>query len=173
MAGRFPPEPLKAIVEEVASLLRARKETISVAETAAGGLISAALLATPGASAFYKGGLTVYTLESRVAFAGWTQANIDNYKGPSPEVVSGLAENVRQKLGSTYTVCESGTAGPTGGTTRNRTPGYVALAVASESGTVSREVETGLGQDRQGNMMAFAIEALKLVGSTIKGETKM
>ena len=48
----------------------------------------------------------VYTLESRVAFAGWTQANIDNYKGPAPEVVSGLAENVRQKLGSTYTVCE-------------------------------------------------------------------
>lgn len=59
MAGRFPPEPLKATVEEVASLLKARKETISVAETAAGGLISAALLATPGASTFYKGGLTV------------------------------------------------------------------------------------------------------------------
>jgi hypothetical protein len=59
MASRFPPEPLKAIVEEVASLLKARKETISVAETAAGGLISAALLATPGASGFYKGGLTV------------------------------------------------------------------------------------------------------------------
>jgi Competence-damaged protein len=59
MAARFPPEPLKAIVEEVASLLKARKETISVAETAAGGLISAALLATHGASGFYKGGLTV------------------------------------------------------------------------------------------------------------------
>ena len=53
------------------------------------------------------------------------------------------------------------------------TSGYVALAVASESGTVSREVETGLGQDRQGNMIAFATEALKLVGSTIKGEAKM
>jgi hypothetical protein len=48
----------------------------------------------------------VYTLESRVAFAGWTQTNIDNYKGPTRDVVSGLAENVRQKLGSTYTVCE-------------------------------------------------------------------
>jgi hypothetical protein len=59
MAGRFPPEPLKAVVEEVASLLKARKETVSVVETAAGGLISAALLATPGASTFYKGGLTV------------------------------------------------------------------------------------------------------------------
>jgi nicotinamide mononucleotide (NMN) deamidase PncC len=144
MAGTFPPEPLRAIVEEVASLLKARKETISVVETAAGGLISAALLATPGASGFYSGGLTVmlhvlhafwspfytrgrtlggnclrwavlyqvYTLESRVAFAGWTQANIDSYNGPSPDVVSGLAENVRQKLGSTYTVCEVGLDNP-------------------------------------------------------------
>ncbi len=60
MTGRFPPEPLKAIVEEVASLLKTRKETISVAETAAGGLISAAILSTPGASGIYKGGLTVW-----------------------------------------------------------------------------------------------------------------
>ena len=68
MAGRFPPEPLKAVVEEVASLLKARKETISVAETAAGGLISAALLATPGASGFYKGGLTVRSPFSLLCF---------------------------------------------------------------------------------------------------------
>jgi hypothetical protein len=53
------------------------------------------------------------------------------------------------------------------------TSGYVALAVASESGTVSREVDTGLGGDRQANMIAFATEALKMVESTIKGETKM
>jgi hypothetical protein len=73
MAGRFPPEPLKATVEEVASLLKARKETISVAETAAGGLISAALLAMPGASAFYKGGLTVCDASSVLLFSMWFQ----------------------------------------------------------------------------------------------------
>jgi len=74
MAGRFPPEPLKAIVEEVASLLKARKETISVAETAAGGLISAALLAMPGASTFYKGGLTVcYASSPFFLFSMWFQ----------------------------------------------------------------------------------------------------
>lgn len=58
-ASAFPPPELKQAAEEVASLLRDRKETICVAETAAGGLVSAALLSTPGASAFYKGGLTV------------------------------------------------------------------------------------------------------------------
>lgn len=93
-----------------------------VVSQAAGGIISASLLATPGASAFYKGGLTLYTLESRIAFAGWTQESIADYKGPTPEVVKGLAENVRRTLGSTFTVCESGTAGPTGGSARDRTP---------------------------------------------------
>ena len=73
MAGRFPPEPLKAIVEEVANLLKARKETISVVETAAGGLISAALLAMPGASTFYKGGLTVCDASFVLLFSMWFQ----------------------------------------------------------------------------------------------------
>ena len=89
---------------------------------AGGGILSASLLSTPGASTFYKGGLTLYTLESRIAFGGWTQESIKAYKGPTTDIVAGLAENIRGKLESTYTVCESGTAGPTGGNTRNRTP---------------------------------------------------
>lgn len=109
----FPPPALRGAASKVASLLRDRNETISVAETAAGGLISAALLATPGASKVYRGGATLYTLESRIAFGGWTQADIDNYTGPSPDLVAGLAKHVRDTLGSTYAVAESGTAGPT------------------------------------------------------------
>ena len=102
----FPPPALRQAAEDVASLLRERKETISVAETAAGGLVSAALLSTPGASRIYKGGLTLYTLDSRIAFAGWTQANIDNYDGPTPKLVEGLASHVRETLKSNYTVGE-------------------------------------------------------------------
>lgn len=89
---------------------------------AAGGLISSTLLSLPGASTFYRGGLTLYTLESRIAFAGWTQDDIKAYTGPTEEVVKGLAENVREKLAADFCICESGTAGPTGGSTRNRTP---------------------------------------------------
>jgi nicotinamide mononucleotide (NMN) deamidase PncC len=102
----FPPPALKQAAEDVAALLRERQETICVAETAAGGLVSAALLATPGASRIYKGGATLYTLESRIAFAGWTQANIDNYDGPTPDLVAGLAAHVRGTLKSTYCVGE-------------------------------------------------------------------
>jgi nicotinamide mononucleotide (NMN) deamidase PncC len=131
------------------------------------------LLSFPGASKFYKGGLTLYTLESRIAFAGWTPQHIENYKGPTPEIVSGLAEHTRKTLESTYSISESGTAGPTGGSTRNRTPGYVALAVAiKDKETATREVETG-SSNREGNMQKFAVEGLKLVRDVIKGEGKL
>lgn len=187
----FPPSELREIVKEVATLLKDRKETVSVAETvpspaisplfsctpltplqAAGGLISSSLLSFPGASTFYKGGLTLYTLESRKAFVGWTDADTQSYKGPTPAIVTKLADNARKALGSTYTVSESGTAGPTGGSTRNRTPGYVALAVSREGGdTVTREVETGT-KEREANMISFAVEALTLLRDTIKGEAE-
>lgn len=62
----FPPAPLRLAAEEVAALLRQKKQTICVAETAAGGLISAALLSTPGASKIYKGGLSMYKQSSAI-----------------------------------------------------------------------------------------------------------
>ncbi|KAJ5110688.1 competence/damage-inducible protein CinA [Penicillium argentinense] len=160
--AEFPPASLQPLIQEVFDLLKARNETISVAETAAGGLISACLLSAPGASAIYKGGLTVYTLDSRIAFAGWTPENMRNYSGPTAEIVANMADHTRRTLGSTYAVSESGTAGPTGGTTRNRTPGYVAVAVSSAKGQVTREVETG-SNDRAENMVAFARETLVLL----------
>lgn len=163
----FPPPALGEAASKVASLLRDRNETISVAETAAGGLISAALLATPGASKVYRGGATLYTLESRIAFGGWTQANFDNYSGPNPDLVAGLAKHVRGTLASTYAVAESGTAGPTASRqSANGQPGYVALAVVGENETLTKDLNTGL-QDRSANMVAFAVEALKLVEELI------
>ena len=51
--------------------------------------------------------------------------------------------------------------------------GYVALAVATEKGTYSREVETGLGGDREGNMIQFAVEGLTLLRDVIKGDAKL
>ncbi|KAJ5864922.1 uncharacterized protein N7529_006838 [Penicillium soppii] len=160
--AEFPPPSLQPLLQEISDLLKARNETVSVAETAAGGLISASLLSTPGASSIYKGGLTVYTLESRLAFAGWTQENIKDYKGPTTEIVANMAEHTRLTLGSTYAVSESGTAGPTGGTTRNRIPGYVAMAVSTAQGQVKREFDTE-SNNRAENMVAFARESLKLL----------
>ena len=56
---------LDEIAATVAARLIARKETVAVAESSAGGLVSAALLAVPGASAYFLGGAVVYTPPSR------------------------------------------------------------------------------------------------------------
>ncbi|KAF2772586.1 putative competence/damage-inducible CinA family protein [Teratosphaeria nubilosa] len=172
-AVEFPPAEIRSILHEVTTLLKDRKETVSVAETAAGGLISSSLLSTPGASGIYKGGLTLYTLPSRIAYAGWSQETIANYKGPTTGIVTGLAKHVRKDLESTYTLAESGTAGPTGGNTPNRKPGYVALAVDCEKGTFTKELNTELGPDRVGNMVRFAVEALTLLREVLRDEAKL
>jgi len=169
----FPPADIREILNQVTTLLKERNETVSIAETAAGGLISSSILSTPGASGIYKGGLTLYTLPSRIAYAGWSQDTIANYKGPTTDIVSGLAKHVRKDLESTDTIAESGTAGPTGGTTPNRTPGYVALAVDCDKGTFTKELSTGLGGDRVANMVRFATEALTLLREVIKGDAKL
>lgn len=76
----FPPDSLRSTLDAIAAILKERKQTIAVVETAAGGLISACLLAVPGASAYYRGGLTLYSLESRVTYAGWTEETVKDYK---------------------------------------------------------------------------------------------
>ncbi|KAL8832426.1 MAG: hypothetical protein Q9170_004884 [Blastenia crenularia] len=173
MASGFPPSSIRPILKEVAQLLSSRNETISVAETAAGGIISASLLSIPGASKYYKGGLTLYTLESRIQFAGWTEDTRKNYKGPNKEVVSGLARNVREKLGSTYCLCESGTAGPgASGGSRERTPDFVALAVASAEEMMTEEMETGMNGDREKNMVEFARLGFELLKKAILQKRK-
>jgi len=172
-SSEFPPSEIREILQQVTTLLKERNETISIAETAAGGLISSSILSTPGASGIYKGGLTLYTLPSRIAYAGWTQQTIEGYKGPTTDIVSGLAKHVRKDLESTYTLSESGTAGPTGGQTPNRKPGYVALAVDCDRGTFTKELNTELGTDRVANMIRFAVEAFTLLKEVIEGRAKL
>ena len=80
---------------------------------------------------------------------------------------------MRKDLESTYTIAESGTAGPTGGQTPNRKPGYVALAVDCERGSFTKELNTELGGDRVANMIRFAVEAFTLLKEVIEGKAKL
>ena len=80
----FPPESFEPLLTKIANYLTSNKQKISIAETAAGGLISASLLSVAGASAYFAGGATLYTLPSRKVYAGWTQADVDKYKYALP-----------------------------------------------------------------------------------------
>lgn len=148
----------------VAARLVQRGESVAVAESSAGGLISAALLAVPGASAYYRGGVVVYTSEGKQRLAGMTPEQIGRGRSATVPHTELLAAAVRDRLGATWGLAETGAAGPTG----NRygdAAGHAALAVA---GPVERTqvLETG-DTDRRRNMEAFALAALALLSDAL------
>jgi PncC family amidohydrolase len=159
-----PRDSLTALGAAVAELLKARKETIAVAESSAGGLINATLVAVPGASAFYLGGCIVYTGASRSALLGITPEQMAGLRSASEPYAKLVAWRVREKLGATWGLCETGAAGPTG----NRygdAAGHACLAV---SGPVEAVITLETRRaDREANMRAFALRALELLRSSI------
>ncbi|OGB95471.1 MAG: damage-inducible protein [candidate division NC10 bacterium RBG_16_65_8] len=151
---------LLPLAEKVASLLNARHETVAAAESSAGGLIAAALLAQPGASAYFLGGGVIYTYASRRLFLDLPDAALAGIRPATEPYALLLARTVRQRLGATWGLAETGAAGPAGN--RYGDPaGHACLAVA---GSVERAMtlETGQG-DRVANMRAFAAAALDLL----------
>jgi PncC family amidohydrolase len=120
---------LTSIASGLGDLLRAAGQTVAVAESSAGGLISAALLAVPGASAYFVGGTVVYTQAARRGFLGVPDAALAGIR-PSTEPYALLkARRVRELLGATWGLAETGATGPTG----NRygdPPGHACIAVA-------------------------------------------
>lgn len=147
--------------ERIAAKLKARGETISVAESSTAGLISSALLAIPGASAYYMGGGVVYTRKSRAELLGVTEAELTGIT-PSTEAYALLfARKIKGKLETTWSVGETGTAGPTG-SRYGHNAGHSCIAVISPGGERSLTVETGKS-DRLDNMRAFSMAALDLL----------
>ena len=160
-----PRDSLTALGAAVAELLKARKQTLAVAESSAGGLINAALVAVPGASAFYIGGCIVYTEASRTGLLGIGRDEMRGIRSASEPYAQLAARRVREKLGATWGLCETGASGPTG----NRygdAAGHACLAV---SGPVEKviTIETGAA-DRAANMQVFARRALELLESCLR-----
>jgi nicotinamide-nucleotide amidase len=164
MAG-FLDDEQKTLANEIAALLVGRGETVAVAESTTGGLISAALLWVAGASRYYAGGGVVYTLKSRTALAGVPAEQYAKYRGTTEAMLVTLAESIRDRLGATWAIAESGLAGPTGGRA-GAPPGRTTIAVA---GPVERTqiLETGSG-DREANMIAFTTASLRLLREAIR-----
>lgn len=144
--------------------LKLRGETVAVAESSAGGLVAAALLAVPGASAYFLGGAVVYTKAARDGLLGITEAEMAGMRSSSEPYALLLARRVRERLGADWGFAETGAAGPSG----NRygdAAGHSCLAVA---GRVERVVtlETGMG-GREANMRAFAAALFRLAAEAL------
>jgi PncC family amidohydrolase len=149
----------------VGALLKERNQTLAVAESSAGGLINAALVAVPGASAYYLGGAIVYTLKGRSALLGLTAQDMTNIRSASEPFAQLLARRVRENLGTTWGLSETGASGPSG----NRygdAPGHACIAVSGPVDAVIT-LETG-SADREANMWTFARTAIELLESCMR-----
>ena len=156
---------VEVLALEIANCLRDRGETISVAESSSGGLVSAALLAVPGASAYFLGGSVVYTRPAKNTLLAVPDAVLDEYRSASEPHALALARAARERLGADWGLAETGAAGPTG----NRygdAAGYTCIAISGATEIV-RTIETE-DDDRAANMARFTKAALGLAAEIIK-----
>jgi PncC family amidohydrolase len=153
-------EELLPLAEQIAAVLVQRHQTIAIAESSAGGLISAALLSVAGASAYFVGGGVVYTRTSRTAMLDIPESALEGVRASTEAYATLLARSVRDRLGTTWGVGETGATGPTG----NRygdAAGHACFAVVGPR-EVSRTLETA-SADRVPNMYRFAKAVLGLL----------
>jgi nicotinamide-nucleotide amidase len=153
-------DSLLPYAERAADYLKTRNQTIAVAESSTGGLISSALLAVPGASAYFVGGAVVYTMTARAALLGIGESDVAGIRPSSEPYATLLAQRMRERHETVWGLGETGAAGPTG----NRygdAAGHTCLAV---TGPFDRAItlETG-SADRGANMLAFAQRGLELL----------
>ncbi len=153
-------DTLLPLATRVATVLKARKHTIAVAESSAGGLLAATLLAVPGASAYFLGGAVVYTKSARTLLMGITDEQMRGMRSSSEPYAMLLARTNRQRFNATWSLAETGASGPSG----NRygdAAGHTCLAVSGPFEKVLT-LETG-SNDRVANMRAFTRAALELL----------
>ena len=158
-------QSLTALGSAVGELLKSRKETLAAAESSAGGLINASLVAVPGASAYYLGGLIVYTQAGREALLDIGPEDMKGIRSASEPFAQLMARRIRARLGATWGLAETGASGPSG----NRygdAPGHACIAV---SGPIEAVVTLETGRDaREENMWAFAQQAIDLLQTCLR-----
>jgi nicotinamide-nucleotide amidase len=146
------------LVRDIAAILTRAHETLSVAESSAGGLISACLLSIPGASSFFVGGSVLYSYQIRKEIVGMGKEEHAVYGGSTPELILEIARRFREEIGTDWAIAEGGAAGPSK-SPYGHNAGYTALAIA---GPVNRakSIETGK-PGRIENMSEFTTALLR------------
>src|ERR1700748_3552286 len=155
---------LVTIAEQIAAKLIERRQTVAVAESSTGGLISAALLAVPGASAYFLGGAVVYTRDARRILADIPDEAVKGIRSASEPYAKLLASQIRQRFATDWGLSETGATGPSG----NRygdAAGHSCMAVA---GPAERTITLETGRsDPVENMWEFAARALELIEQSL------
>ena len=105
---------LNDLAESVAALLKERGDTLAVSESSCGGLISAALVSIPGASAYYVGGSVVYTRTAQQGLLQVPDSAMEGHRASTEYYALLNARTSREIMGATWALAETGASGPTG-----------------------------------------------------------
>lgn len=154
-------EPLESVVVR---LLTERRQTVSLAESCTGGLITHRITDVPGASAVLVAGLVTYSNGAKQEILGVRSETLEVFGAVSEESAREMAEGARARMKSDYAVAVTGIAGPTGGS-EGKPVGTVFLAVTSETGT--RVLKGFNPYDRETFKFATSQQALELLRRTI------
>jgi len=153
-------ENLDALAAELGERLKALGQTVAVAESSSGGLISAALLGVAGASKYFLGGAVVYTGKARMVLMDLPREAVAGMRSASEPYALLLARTARERFGATWGISETGAAGPTGNGYGDAA-GHTCIAISGPM-EMAVTLETG-SNDRAANMTAFAAAALELL----------
>ena len=157
----------KIISREVNELLWEREKTVSTAESCTGGRIAEAIIAVPGASKYFKGGIICYVNEVKESLLGVSHEVLEEKTAVCEEVAVAMVKGACKALNTDYAVAATGIAGPGGGT-KEIPVGTIWLAVGTPDNVVTFKIEEDQGRDI--NLAVATTKAMTMLRDFLKGE---
>ncbi len=124
--------------QEVGTLLRQKRLTLGIVESATGGLISHLITNIPGSSDYYKGSVTAYSNEAKIKVVGVKEDTINKYGAVSHQVAEEMAQSGRKILAADICLADTGIAGPSGATP-GKPVGLFYIGLSHQAGTYSQK----------------------------------
>ena len=151
--------------EEIGELLKAKKLSLSTAESCTGGGVAALITSVPGSSEYFKGGIVAYSNEIKTALLHVSAETLKKYGAVSRETVTEMVKGAMNTLKTDCAVATSGVAGPGGGTPE-KPVGTVWIAVAYKNEIVTMKQEGDCG--RTGNVKKTIQNALLMLRDKLR-----
>ena len=136
----------KIISREVSEILWETEKTVGTAESCTGGRIAEAIIAVPGASKYFKGGIISYVNEIKERLLNVDSQVLEEKTAVCEEVAVQMVKGACKALNTDYAIAATGVAGPTGGT-KDIPVGTIWLACGSLDRVVTLKVEEDHGRD--------------------------
>ena len=157
----------KIISREISRLLWEKEKTVSTAESCTGGRIAEGIIAVPGASKYFKGGIICYVNEVKENLLGVSHEVLEEKTAVCEEVAIQMVKGACKALNTDYAIAATGIAGPGGGT-KDIPVGTIWLACGTPDKVVTFMLEEDQGRDI--NLAYAANKATQMFCDFLKAE---